>query len=116
MPTIRVATLNMAANSTNFPLAGNQFEYLPYNAQVLFAILASAATCDVSVFSGQDVLQQGGPPIVKALGAGTGTIYPDDFLLDDVAGQGERISVVIRETGNIATTDAETTVRITPIL
>lgn len=115
MPTIRVATTNMAANSTNFPLSGNQFEYLPYNAQVLFAVVATAATVDVSVFSGADVLQQGGPPIIKALGAGTGTVFPDDFLLDDVAAQGERISVVLRETGNVATTDAETTVRITPI-
>lgn len=115
MPTIRVATTNMAANSTNYPLSGNQFEYLPYNAQVQFAILANAATVDVSVYSGADVLQQGGPPVLKALTAGAGTVYPDDFLLDDVAAQGERISVVLRETGNVATTDAETTVRITPI-
>lgn len=112
MPTIRVANTNLAANSTNFPLSGNQFEYLPYNAQVLFAVIANAATVDVSVFSGADVLQQGGPPIVKTTIV---TVYPDDFLLDDVAAQGERISVVLRETGNVATTDTETTVRITPI-
>lgn len=113
MPTIRVANTNLAANSTNFPLAGNQFEYLPYNAQVQFAVIANAATVDVSCFSGGDVLQQGGPPIVKTT---IQTVYPDDFLLDDVAAQGERISVVLRETGNVATTDTETTVRITPIL
>jgi len=112
VPTIRVTSTNLAANSTTFPLAGNQFEYLPYDAQVLFAIIANAATVDVSVFSGSDVLQQGGPPQVKAT---ITTVYPDDFLLDDVAARGERISVVLRETGAIATTDVETTVRITPV-
>lgn len=112
MPTMKVTTTNMAANSTNFPLQGQQFEYLPYNAQLHFAVIANAATVDVQVFSGQDVLQQSGPPVVKTTIA---TVWPDDFLLDDVAGAGERLSVVLRETGAIATTDAETTVRITPI-
>lgn len=112
MPTIRVTTTNIAANAQVFPLAGSQYEYLPYNAHCMFAVIANAATLDVQVFSGSDVLQQGGPPIVKATIV---TVYPDDFLLDDVAGRGERISVSLRETGNIATTDIETTVRISPL-
>ena len=111
MPTIRVTNTNIAANATVFPLAGSQYEYLPFNARVEFAIISSAATIDCSVFSGSDVLQQGGPPTTKA----TPPVYPDDFLLDDVAMAGERISVVLRETGNVATTDVETVVRITPL-
>jgi len=111
VPLIRVVSTNIAANSTNYPLSGNQYEYLPFNARVEFAVIASAATVDVSVYSGSDVLQQGGPPTVKA----TSPIYPDDFLLDDVAVAGERISVVCRETGNVATTDLETVVKVTPL-
>jgi hypothetical protein len=111
MPTIRVTTTNLPANSTAFPLQGNQYEYLPFNARVEFAIVASAATVDVTVYSGSDVLQQGGPPTTKA----TPPLYPDDFLLDDVAMAGERLNVVLRETGGVATTDIETVVKITPL-
>jgi hypothetical protein len=111
VPLIRVASTNVAANSVTYPLAGNQYEYLPFNARVEFALIASAATMDDSVYSGSDVLQQGGPPTVKT----TAPIYPDDFLLDDVAMAGERISVQRRETGNVATTDLETAVKITPL-
>jgi len=111
MPTIRVATTNIAANGTAYPLSGNQYEYLPFNAQVEFAIVASAAGIEVTVYSGSDVLQQAGPATVKA----TPPLYPDDFLLDDVAGQGERLNVILRETANVATTDIETVVKITPL-
>lgn len=111
MPTVRVASTNLAANSTNYPLSGSQYEYLPFNARVEFAIIASAAGVDVTVYSGSDVLQQSGPATVKA----TPPVYPDDFLLDDVAMAGERLSVVLRETAGAATTDVETVVKITPL-
>ncbi|MGH7510994.1 MAG: hypothetical protein ACREMZ_16270 [Gemmatimonadales bacterium] len=101
----------LAANSINYPLAGNQYEQLPFNARVELAIVATAVTVDVAAYSGSDVLQQAGPPIVKA----TSPLYPDDFLLDDVAMAGEKISVQARETGNVATTVLETVAKITPL-
>jgi len=112
MPTIRVTSTNIPAGSTAFPLQGNQYEYLPFPARVEFAIIANAVTLNVTVYSGSDVLQQGGPPIFKAAIV---TVYPDDFLLDDVAAAGERLNVLLQETGAVATTDAETTVKITPL-
>jgi hypothetical protein len=112
MPTMRVTTTNLAANSLAFPLTGQQYEYLPFNARVEFAVVANAATVDVSIFSGSDVLQQGGPPTLKTTIV---PVYPDDFLLDDVAMAGERLNVQLRETGAVATTDIETVVRITPL-
>lgn len=112
MPLIKVTTTNLAANATSFPLQGNQYEYLPFAAQVNFAIIANAATIDTTVFSGSDVLQQGGPPSLKTTIV---SVWPDDFLLEDTAGAGERISVVNRETGGVATTDLETAVRISPL-
>src|SRR4026207_2539588 len=99
MPTVRVASTNLAANSTNYPLSGSQYEYLPLNARVEFAVIANAAGVDVTVYSGSDVLQQSGPATVKA----TPPVYPDDFLLDDVAMAGGRLSVVLRETAGVAT-------------
>jgi len=111
MPTIRVTTTNLAANATAFPLAGNQYEYLPFPARVEFAIVASADEVDVTVYSGSDVLQQNGPATVKA----TSPVYPDDFLLDDVAAQGERLNVVLRETAGTGTVDIQTVVKITPL-
>lgn len=112
MPLIKVTTTNLAANATSFPLQGNQYEYLPFAAAVAFAIIANAATIDTTVYSGSDVLQQGGPPSVKTTII---TVFPDDFLLDDVAGAGERLNVINRETGGVATTDLETSVKITPL-
>jgi len=111
-PVINVQSDNLAANSINFPLAGSQYEYLPFDAYLEFAVIASAATVDVTVFSGSDVLQQGGPPIVKTPQT---AVYPDDFTLTDTARRGERISVVLRETGGVATTDVHTVVKITPL-
>jgi hypothetical protein len=112
VPTIRVVTTNLPANSVAFPLQGQQYEYLPFNARVEFAVIANAATVDVAVFSGSDVLQQSGPPTLKTTII---PVYPDDFMLDDVARAGERLSVQLRETGAVATTDIETVVRITPL-
>lgn len=111
MPTIRVSTVNLAANGQAFPLQGNQYEYLPFNALVEFAIVANAAGINATIYSGSDVLQQDGPTTVKA----TPPVYPDDFMVSDVAAAGERLNVVLRETAGVATTDIETVVRITPL-
>jgi hypothetical protein len=111
VPTIRVTTTNLAANAQAFPLSGNQYEYLPFNAHVEFAVVANAVGIDVTVYSGSDLLQQGGPATVKT----TSPIYPDDFLLNDVAMAGERLNVILRETTGVATTDIETVVRVTPL-
>lgn len=112
MPTIRVTSTNIAANGRVFPLQGSQYEFLPFPAQVAFAIVANAAGIEADVFSGTDVLQQASPVTVKA----TSPVYPDDFMLTDIAGAGERLSVVLHETAGVATTDVETVVIITPLV
>jgi len=113
MPTIRVnSTLN--AGEATFPLNGSQYEYLPFNARVEFAIIETTTVPvgDViaTIFSGTDVLQQAGAITVKSDGA---TVYPDDFLLDDVAAAGERLSVEL--TSALGAADVQTTVKITPL-
>jgi len=114
MPTIRVVN-SLAANDVVFPLQGNQYEYLPFNARVEFAIIdTTAIDKDISatVFSGTDILQQAGPITVKLDGQ---PVYPDDFLLDDVAAAGERLSVELRKADGATATVVETVVKITPL-
>jgi len=114
MPTIRSVNV-LAAGVPVFPLQGNQYEYLPFNARVEFAIseitpVALVGDVEATVFSGTDILQQ------QALISGeiAGKVkYPDDFLLDDVAAAGERLSVELRSAAGSAT--VETVVKITPL-
>lgn len=113
MPTIR-DTRVVAAGVPAFPFQGSQYEYLPFNARVEFAIVETTAIIigDVlaSVFSGTDVLQQRAGITEKAAG---NPVYPDDFLLDDVAAAGERISVELNSAAGAAT--VQTVAKITPL-
>ena len=109
MPTIRKST-SVAANGQAFPLTGDQYEYLPFPARVEFALLAAATGIQATVYSGSDVLQQQAPTSIKT----TPAVYPDDFLVDDVAGAGERLNVILQNTTG-APIVAETVVRITPL-
>lgn len=113
MPTIR-ATNVVAAGVPFFPLQGNQYEYLPFNARVEFAVVEVTAVLvgDVlaTIFSGTDILQQAGGITGKAAG---NPVYPDDFLLDDVAAAGERLSVELNSALGAAT--VQTVVKITPL-
>ena len=102
-----------AAAGTYYPLQGSQYEYLPWDARLEFAIVATIAdTFTMNIFSGSDILVQNGAVPVK-----TGSIvYPDDFLISDVAAAGERISVEIT---NVALGESSGTVktvaRLTPV-
>jgi len=114
MPTIRVQNV-VAAGVPTFPLQGNQYEYLPFGARVEFAIkeittVALVGDVQATVFSGTDILQQEGPISGTIDGA---IIYPDDFLLDDVAAAGERLSVQLNSAAGAAT--VQTVVKITPL-
>jgi len=101
MPTIRKRIAVAFGGSPVYPFTGDQYEYLPFPARVQFAMVglptAGIAT-QATVYSGSDVLQQNGPITQKAI---TTPVFPDDFLLDDVAGQGERLNVVLVNTGTV---------------
>lgn len=112
MPSILVQTTDAAAGATVSPLQGSQYEYLPFNAGLEFAIYADTGdTFTLSVFSGSDVLMQNAPMPILATAAPI--IYPDHYFLSDVASAGERIGVqAVNGTGGIAS--FRTLVRITP--
>jgi len=125
MPTIRVRNIAAAGAITVFPLQGNQYEYLPFNARVEFAIVGHdggtagvVSAARATVFSGSDILQQQGPITDKSAvtAQSQDAVYPDDFLLDDVAAAGERLSVQL-DIPVDATFDSifDTVVKITPL-
>jgi len=125
MPTIRVRNIAQAGAITIFPLQGNQYEYLPFNARVEFAIVGHdggtagvVSAARATVFSGSDILQQQGPITDKSAvtAQSQDAVYPDDFLLDDVAAAGERLSVQL-DIPVDTTFDSifDTVVKITPL-
>lgn len=112
MPLIKETT-TMTANGQAFPLAGSQYEYLPFNAAVLFAILGdTGAVVRAAVYSGSDVLMQNSP--IDILAVASPIIYPDHYSLQDYAARTERISVQLQEAA-AATPVVRTNVMIQPV-
>ena len=83
---------SIAAGATTNVLAGQQFEFVPYNCRVQFGFTQPAAgTLTATVFSGTDILQQsaavpntGAPPSIQ-----------DNFYLYDVAMKGDRLQLLV---------------------
>ena len=112
-PSILVQETDVADGSTTNPLQGSQYEYLPWDAFVEFAVYADTGdTFTLSVFSGSDVLMQNAT--MPILATATPIIYPDHFFLNDAAAAGERLGVqAVNNTGAVAS--FRTRVRITPL-
>jgi len=103
MPLIRQRT-SVPANGVAYPLQGNQFEYLPYNARVSFAVVGPDTTpgaITATIFSGSDVVQQNGPITEKAT-TNQQISLQDDFLANDVGKAGDRISIELRNSTGAA--------------
>ena len=106
------------SDETYYPLQGSQYEYLPWDARLEFAITAEQknagkGTAVMNIFSGSDILVQNGDVPVKS----TAIVYPDDFLISDVAAAGERISVEVTISGAGAddAVTIRTVARLTPV-
>ncbi len=113
MPSILVNTTAAAAGATINPLSTSQYEYLPWDAFVEFAVYSDAGdTWTLSVFSGSDLLMQNAP--MPILATATPILYPDHYYLNDAAGAGERLGVQALN-GSVGAADFRTAVRITPL-
>lgn len=113
MPVIQGNTSVAAASVNDNLLTGSQFEFLPYNASIEFGINGDANGADmrVDVFSGADVLLENAPLNVQ----NRIPVYPDDFILVDVARAGERIKIRARNTNAGAARSVLFSVRIMPL-
>jgi hypothetical protein len=102
----------VAAGDSEQLLTGSQAEFVTVNSSVEIAINSTAVGVVASVSSGSDTLMEEAPVFVKA--AGVPPVYPDDFILQDVAAAGERLQARARNTtaGALTVTIA---VRSTPL-
>jgi hypothetical protein len=102
---------SVAANAvvTNV-MSGNQYEFLPFDAFVEFGLVAAATGLNATVTTGSDLLQSD----TEVSAANRMPIYPDDFVLNDVAAAGDRLVVSFRNTTGAAIV-AFTIVKITPL-
>jgi hypothetical protein len=113
MPLIQGQTSIPLSSVNDNVLTGSQFEFLPYNAFLEFGLNGDANGADlrVDVYSGQDVLMENSPMNAKA----AMPVYPDDFMLNDAAGGGQRVKVRVRNTSAAAARTLYWSVRITPL-
>lgn len=113
MPLIQGSTSVALSSVNDNLLANSQFEYLPYDALVEFGLAgdANAADMRLDVFSGQDILAEQMTPNAQ----NRIPVYPDDFILQDVAAAGERLKIRARNTSAAAARVINFSVRITPI-
>mgnify|MGYP000117908709 CR=1 FL=1 len=77
-------------------LAGSIFEFVQAPSRVRIGLLASATGLLASVSSGKDILLEPGSLVDIVRTANQGPIFPDDFLLDDVAMPGDRLAISVR--------------------
>lgn len=112
MPLLKKRT-TMTASGIAFPLQGDQYEYLPFNALVEFAVLGdTGASVRGTVFSGSDLLMQSS--LIDILAVASPILYPDHYSLNDIAARGERLGVELLETA-AGTPIVRTQVRVTPV-
>jgi len=110
MPIIQKSVSVGGTTTINNQLAGEFFEFLPYNALVEVGLNQSATGLLVDFISGTDIVAKDYVPLIKA----TSPIYPDEFTLQDIAAAGERLVLAIRNTTGGALTLLYT-VRISPV-
>lgn len=112
MPTIK-RTTELEANETANPLAGSQYEFLPFDATIQFAAFADPDDeVEATLFSGTDVLLEGSELDEKA--ATEPIKIGEDELVRDVVAAGERLGYQVREIGGAAAR-VRTVIVITPI-
>jgi hypothetical protein len=94
VPVIQNQVTVPANGSIDNVIAGSQFEFLPYDAALRFGLSGTGNGLVVDVYSGQDVLAE-----QMAVSATSRIpINPDDYVLSDVAGGGERVKIRVRNT------------------
>jgi hypothetical protein len=91
----------MTANQLGFnPLAGWQYEYLPWPAQIILLIRATDGNERITVYSGSETIQERSP--VQA--GGTAGVTPSELntpAISWIAAAGDRLKVVV---DNVAAT------------
>lgn len=108
-------TQQLGALATVRPLQDNAWIYrvLPFMAVVWFALEADSTGIVYTFSAGSDI--QAGPDAPVQSGAVAGVFQNDNNFFDQyLGGPGDELSLSIRETANVATTDINLVVRLEP--
>lgn len=92
MPTIQRTDLIATVSTNANIISGNQFEFLPYDANVAMGFTQSATGLLISVFAGSDLVASDIVPVIKA----TSPVNPDDFTVNFDAYEGSRLVISAR--------------------
>lgn len=91
------SSVAIAAGATNNNvLSGSAFEFVKAPSQIAVGLLASAAGLLAGVSSGGDILLEDGSVVDIVRVANQGPIFPDDFILMDVALPMDRLRISVR--------------------
>lgn len=89
----------LTANQLGFnPLAGWQYEYLPWPAQVIILVRSTDNAERLTLYAGSETIQERSP----VQGGGTAGVTPTEFTtapISFVAAGGDRLKIVIDNTG-----------------
>jgi hypothetical protein len=85
-----------AGVTNNNVLSGSAFEFVQDVSTVEIGLLASAAGLLAGVSSGSDILLEDNSAVDIVRIANQGPIYPDDFILTDVAMPMDRLRIAAR--------------------
>ena len=96
MPTFAISQSVGAGLASNL-LAGTQYEFLPFHAQLEIGVVSTASGVLATIYAGTDLLCQESP-IVDIKGAGVLPVYPDNFHIADECAAGDRINLTVRNT------------------
>jgi len=108
-------TQTLGALATVRPLQDNAWIYrvLPFMAIVWFSLESDAVGQVYTFSSGSDI--QAGPDAPVQAGATAGIFQKDNNLFDQyLGGPGDELSLTIRETANVATSDINLVIRLEP--
>ena len=86
----------LAGASVNV-MAGQQYEFIPFHAEVRIAAVTTAAGVLMTIYDGTDLVQQEGP-VVGNFVADQFPKYPDDFHITDDMAAGDRLNITLRNT------------------
>lgn len=112
MATISVNSANIAANTrTANIIAGDPNEFLAYPALVTVYQVSSASSVRTSIYADTDVVVDD----KEILAIGTTLDTSAHLVAQFEVEAGTRLSVFLRETGGVATTDILTLVNIEPL-
>jgi len=85
-----------AGVTNNNVLSGSAFEFVREASMVQIALLASATGLLAGVSSGSDILLEDGSLVDVVRIANQGPIFPDDYILSDVAMPMDRLRISVR--------------------